>query len=128
MCGGAPREPQVVETGPTKKEFKQQRKELKDMRQEMRDSQQDFRQQLQEQIDAANAAAAEAAAEAAAVLEQQQASAAAASQAYVTEVTQAKPGAGALTTAAVPKPKPTRASSLTIGARSSSASGLNIGR
>ena len=131
MCmGSTPQPPKVAYQGPSNKEIKQQEKQLNMATKAAEASQAEFQQQLQAQIDEANAAAGAAAEE----LQQQQAaissSAAMANQSYTVETTQQAPAAAAQTTEAIQPAAPAapRTPSLTIGTRRAPATGLNIGR
>lgn len=130
MCMGSPQPPKVKYQGPSNKEIKQQEKRLDQATKAAEASQAAFQQQLQAQIDEANAAAAAAAEE----LAQQQAAissnAAMANQTYMVETTQQAPTAAAQTTEAIQPAAPVapRTASLTIPGRRAPATGLNIGQ
>jgi hypothetical protein len=123
MCVGAgPSQPKTQKVGPSKKDLRQQKQENRELRADMRDTQKEFRQQLQDQIDAANAAAAEAAAQASAIE--------IANTQPTYSVTTTEGDTPTTVTQPIQAQTPTRRTTgaLTIGNRRAPATGLNIGR
>lgn len=130
MCiGSQPQVPQIVYQGPSQDDITRNAAALESYRAESTKQQQQFAEQLQQQIDRANAQASEQRAR----LDQEQQLAAAelAAQqqgAYAATATESEPAAAVTTTAAMPKEKRRTSLKIAPGATASAAgAGLNIG-
>jgi len=130
MCfGSQPQAPQIVYQGPSQDDINRNAAALETYRAQSAQQQQQFAQQLQMQIDQANAQANDQRARLA--QEQQMAASELAAQqqgAYAAAVTQSQPAEAATTTAAKPKEKRKSGLKIAPGATAASAgAGLNIG-